>query len=140
MIKLVDFRPFSWGGIPTLICLLRFYFFIIIFLVAIALPHGSSMLVLKMFCDNLAIFGRSLKNTHMHQKVCRPISRLFRITKKCLPRNKTRFQFYSQNISEQVFGKRKKFRSKVLSSIFYFLPMVLVKSIAAGKKSPKFAF
>ena len=41
--------------------LLRFCFFIYIFLVVVALSQGSSLLVLKYFYDNLASFGRSLK-------------------------------------------------------------------------------
>merc|ERR1711895_266459 len=59
--------------------LLRFCFFIYIFLVVVALSQGSSLLVLKYFYDNLASFGRSLekKNT---SKLCRPISRRLQIT------------------------------------------------------------
>ena len=60
---------FAWfsGGVGLLNAyLLRFVFFIYIFLVMVALSQGSSFLVLIFFYDNLAIFGRTLKNTNTH--------------------------------------------------------------------------
>ena len=74
---IVTFRVVFRGGRPTQSMSIEIVFFLYIFLVVVALSQGSSLLFLKKICDNLAIFGRSLKNTHNHTQTLQAYFRQF---------------------------------------------------------------